>query len=101
MDLFDKRAHKLTLLGFDQLLIKINTWLKDDFESIYIQHFYSATWSIGGKIYAKDNHYNQARFSDIAIKMSIDENDEYGTVDGLCFAKVVNNLFNMNMQKIN
>ena len=80
------------MLGFDQLSIKINSWIKNNAESIYIQRFYSAIWSVGGKIYAKDCHYNQPRFSDIAIKMSADEIDTYGTADGLCFAKVVNNL---------
>ena len=81
------------MLGFDQLSIKVNAWLKGDSdESIYIQHFYSATWSIGGKIYAKDNHYNQPRFSNIAIKMNTDDIHTYETADGLCFAKVINNL---------
>jgi len=93
VNLFNKGAHELTLLGLDQLLKKVNAWLKGDFEGVYIQLFHSATWSIGGKIYAKKNHYHHPRFSDIAIKMSTDEIDTYATADGLCFAKV-HKLFN-------
>jgi hypothetical protein len=88
MNLFNKGAHELTLLGLDQLLKKVNAWLKGSFEGVYIQLFHSATWSIGGKVYAKNNHYNHPRFSDVAIKMSTDEIDAYATADGLCFAKV-------------
>ncbi|RIA83640.1 hypothetical protein C1645_742913 [Glomus cerebriforme] len=88
MELFNKGAHKLTLLGLDRLLIKVNAWLKEDFESTYIHLFHPATWSVGGKIYAKNNHYHQPRFSDVAIKMSTDEINNYGSADGMCFAKV-------------
>lgn len=96
MDLSDKGAHELTLLGMNQLLRKVSTWFKGNPESIQIQLFHSATWSIGAKIYAKNNHYNHSRFSNIAIRMSADELDIYETVDGLCFAKVCNNLIYIN-----
>ena len=43
MDLVNQEVHKLTLLGFDQLLNKINIWLKGDTESTHIQLFHSAT----------------------------------------------------------
>ncbi|CAB4445877.1 unnamed protein product [Rhizophagus irregularis] len=89
MDLSDKGAHELTLLGMNQLLRKVSTWFKGNPESIQIQLFHSATWSIGAKIYAKNNHYNHPRFSNIAIRMSADELDIYETVDGLCFAKLL------------
>ena len=65
MELFNKGVHELTLCGLDQLSNKINIWLKDNSEKIYIQLFHSATWSTGGKIYAKDNHYHRSRFLDI------------------------------------
>ncbi|CAB5389003.1 unnamed protein product [Rhizophagus irregularis] len=89
MDLSDKGAHELTLLGMNQLSRKVSTWFKGNPESIQIQLFHSATWSIGAKIYAKNNHYNHPRFSNIAIRMSADELDIYETVDGLCFAKLL------------
>ena len=42
----------------------------------------------GDYIRAKSRYYNQPEFSNVSIKMSEEELDDYNTDEGTCFGKV-------------
>ena len=83
--------------AFDVLINSLNEYFDfvdditdDDVKATHFKWYTNAL--IGGTdtVRAKSNYYNAPAFSNIAINMNEEEAKEYNTVDGICFAKVIN-----------
>ena len=81
------------LTALEQFLPALNEFFDlcedlSDAESSEIRWYSYTIASSGDYIRAKSVYYNEPSFSDVLIKMSEEETDNYNTYEGACFGKV-------------
>lgn len=85
------------LMALDHFLPALNEFfdLCDDLNQDMVTNNTKINWysytnmvASGDYIRAKSRYYNQPEFSNVSIKMSEEELDDYNTDEGTCFGKV-------------
>ena len=85
------------LMALDHFLPALNEFfdLCDDLNQDMVTNNTKINWysytnmvASGDYIQAKSRYYNQPEFSNVSIKMSEEELDDYNTDEGTCFEKV-------------
>ncbi len=62
-------------------------------DNVFVKWYKSAIISSGDTIRVISDWYHQAIFQNILINMNSDEIDDYNTCDGMCFNKVIFNIW--------